>query len=227
MCIHREATMNLNNDTREIAEMFADMTDIFCESVDADGLHMLLSYCLEATGLETGEIAMLPIGNDRAITVHSKGHANTVDEVLPYLSQRAINTLQSEFSVIGNGGDLICEYSFPLRVRGAVLGVIHLSSTGMTALGEHSIAVLQSIADIAATTIDQTHRIHQAHSLVTQLQGALDSRVIIEQAKGILAERNKMDFPSAFSEMRSIARREQRPVRTVAADIVAGLLQAS
>lgn len=219
--------MNLNNDTREIAEMFADMTDIFCESVDSDGLHMLLTYCLEATGLETGEIAMLPIGKERAMTVHNKGQANSVDEVLPYLVQRALNTLQSEFSVIGNGRELVCEYAFPLRVRGVALGVIHLTSIGQTALGEHSIAVLQSIADIAATTIDQTHRIQQAHSLVTQLQGALDSRVVIEQAKGILAERNRTDFPSAFHEIRSIARREQRPVRTVAADIVAGLLQAS
>jgi len=219
--------MNLNNDTREIAEMFADMTDIFCESVDSDGLHMLLTYCLEATGLETGEIAMLPIGKERAMTVHNKGQANSLDEVLPYLVQRALNTLQSEFSVIGNGRELVCEYAFPLRVRGVALGVIHLTSIGQTALGEHSIAVLQSIADIAATTIDQTHRIQQAHSLVTQLQGALDSRVVIEQAKGILAERNRTDFPSAFHEIRSIARREQRPVRTVAADIVAGLLQAS
>ena len=219
--------MNLNNDTREIAEMFADMTDIFCESVDSDGLHMLLTYCLEATGLETGEIAMLPISKERAITVHNKSQANSLDDVLPYLVQRALNTLQSEFSVIGNGRELVCEYAFPLRVRGVALGVIHLTSIGQTALGEHSIAVLQSIADIAATTIDQTHRIQQAHSLVTQLQGALDSRVVIEQAKGILAERNRTDFPSAFHEIRSIARREQRPVRTVAADIVAGLLQAS
>jgi AmiR/NasT family two-component response regulator len=86
---------------------------------------------------------------------------------------------------------------------------------------------LQSIADIAAMTIDQTHRIQQAHSLVSQLQGALDSRVVIEQAKGILAERNQTDFPSAFQEIRSIARREQRPVRTVAADIVAGLVTTS
>jgi AmiR/NasT family two-component response regulator len=86
---------------------------------------------------------------------------------------------------------------------------------------------LQSIADIAAMTIDQTHRIQQAHSLVSQLQGALDSRVVIEQAKGILAERHQTDFPSAFQEIRSIARREQRPVRTVAADIVAGLVTAS
>lgn len=219
--------MNHNNDTRAIAEMFADMTDIFCESVDADGLHMLLTYCLEASSLDAGEIVMLPVGNETPVTVHSDRSRASDTELLPYLAQRALSTLQSEFSVIGNGRELVCEYAFPLRVRGAALGVIHLTSIGQTALGEHSIAVLQSIADIAATTIDQTHRIQQAHTLVTQLQGALDSRVVIEQAKGILAERNRTDFPSAFHEIRSIARREQRPVRTVAADIVAGLAHAS
>lgn len=217
--------MNLNHDTREIAEMFADMTDIFCESVDSDGLHMLLSYCLDTSGLQSGEIVMLPSGNDAGQTVRSS-FSTQFGEVLPYLAQRALSTLQSEFSVVGNGNDLVCEYAFPLRVRGSALGVIHLSSVGQIALGEHSLAVLQSIADIAATTIDQTHRIHQAHSLVSQLQGALDSRVIIEQAKGILAERNRIDFPSAFHEIRTIARREQRPIRTVAADIVNGLSKA-
>ncbi len=219
--------MNLNNDTRAIAEMFADMTDIFCESVDADGLHMLLSYCLEASALDSGEIVMQAVGNEIPIAVRSDKKQSCALDTLPYLSQRALSTLQSEFSVIGNGRELICEYAFPLRVRGTALGVIHLASTGQTALGEHSIAVLQSIADIAATTIDQTHRIQQAHTLVTQLQCALDSRVIIEQAKGVLAERNHIDFPSAFHEIRSIARREQRPVRTVAAEIVAGLLAVS
>jgi hypothetical protein len=219
--------MNLNNDTRAIAEMFADMTDIFCESVDADGLHMLLTYCLEASSLDAGEIVMLAVGNDSPHIVRSDKSKSSTTQPLPYLAQRALSTLQSEFSVIGNGRELVCEYAFPLRVRGVALGVIHLTSIGQIALGEHSIAVLQSIADIAATTIDQTHRIQQAHSLVTQLQGALDSRVVIEQAKGILAERNRTDFPSAFHEIRSIARREQRPVRTVAADIVAGLAHAS
>lgn len=219
--------MNHNNDTRAIAEMFADMTDIFCESVDADGLHMLLTYCLEASSLDAGEILMLPVGNEIPLMVRSESGGTPNGDPLPYLAQRALNTLQSEFSVIGNGHELVCEYAFPLRVRGIALGVIHLTSIGQIALGEHSIAVLQSIADIAATTIDQTHRIQQAHSLVTQLQGALDSRVVIEQAKGILAERNRTDFPSAFHEIRSIARREQRPVRTVAADIVAGLAHAS
>lgn len=219
--------MNHNNDTRAIAEMFADMTDIFCESIDADGLHMLLAYCLEASGLDCGQIAMTAVGNEIPLVVKSDRTNHSSSEPLPYLAQRALNTLQSEFSVIGNGRELVCEYAFPLRVRGVALGVIHLTSIGQIALGEHSIAVLQSIADIAATTIDQTHRIQQARTLVTQLQGALDSRVVIEQAKGILAERNRTDFPSAFHEIRCIARREQRPVRTVAADIVAGLAQAS
>lgn len=206
--------------------MFADMTDIFCESIDLDGLHMLLAYCLEASGLDAGEIVMSPVGNEIPLIVSSKGTHRQQTDTLPYLSQRAMSTLQSEFSVIGNGRELVCEYAFPLRVRGIALGVIHLTSIGQTALGEHCLAVLQSIADIAATTIDQTHRIHQAHSLVTQLQGALDSRVIIEQAKGMIAERNRIDFPSAFHQIRSIARREQRPVRMVAADIVAGLVHA-
>ena len=60
----------------------------------------------------------------------------------------------------------------------------------------------------------------QTRTLVSQLQGALDSRVVLEQAKGILAERLKVDFPTAFQELRNTARREQRPIHHVAAEIV-------
>jgi AmiR/NasT family two-component response regulator len=108
-----------------------------------------------------------------------------------------------------------------MRVRGVCLGVISLYSSNQSPLSEHSIIVLQSIADIAATTIDQTHRINQAYLLVSQLQNALDSRVLIEQAKGVIAERHKVDFSKAFHEIRTLARQEQRPVRAVAAEIVA------
>jgi AmiR/NasT family two-component response regulator len=82
---------------------------------------------------------------------------------------------------------------------------------------------LQNLADIAATSIDQSRQLQQNRILVNQLQSALNSRVILEQAKGILAERMKVDFPTAFAELRSIARSSQRPIHQVAADIVHNL----
>jgi len=187
--------MNPTLDTRTLAEMFADMTDIFCDSVDIDGINMLLSYCLEASGVEQGVILVRGDSYQGDVIVGTQGRVDSASFTLPLVGSRALRTLQTEFSISGDS----------------------------TLIDEQGIAVLQSIADIAATTIDQTHRIQQARTLVTQLQGALDSRIVIEQAKGVLAARNNTDMSVAFNELRSQARREQRPVRSVAHDIVHGI----
>ncbi|CAB4669801.1 unannotated protein [freshwater metagenome] len=213
--------MNLDNNTRAIAEMFTDMADMFCETVDNDSIHMLLMYSLDASGLQHGKIVLDACGNESALHTSVSAPSEHIEKSSDYLPQRARSTLHTEFSITGEPGRLQCEYAFPMRVRGVCLGVISLYSSNQQPLSEHSIVVLQSIADIAATTIDQTHRINQAYLLVSQLQNALDSRVLIEQAKGVIAERNKVDFSSAFHEIRTLARQEQRPVRAVAAEIVA------
>jgi GAF domain-containing protein len=213
--------MNFNNDTGAIAEMFTDMADMFCESVDHDSIHMLLIYSLDASGLQHGKIVLDSFGTENALHTSISAPFEYIEKDSEFLPQRARSTLHTEFSVTGEPGQLRCEYAFPMRVRGICLGVISLYSSSQPPLSEHSIIVLQSIADIAATTIDQTHRINQAYLLVGQLQNALDSRVLIEQAKGVIAERNKVDFTKAFHEIRMLARQEQRPVRAVAAEIVA------
>lgn len=212
--------MNLSIDTRTLAEMFADMTDIFCDSVDTDGLSMLLAYCTETSGMKQGVVILKGDGYQLDTVVDSSGRKDPLRYVVPQVAVRALRTLQTEFSVSGDNSRLHYDYAFPLRVRGSALGVVCLFSEQSPGLEEHGIAVLQSIADIAATTIDQTHRLQQARTLVTQLQGALNSRIVIEQAKGVLAARNNIDVAAAFNEIRSTARREQRPVRSVAKEIV-------
>jgi GAF domain-containing protein len=212
--------MNFDNNTRAIAEMFTDMADMFCEAVNQDSIHMLLLYSLDASGLQHGKIILDSFGNGRPLQATSDPSLGSDHEIVDYLSTRARSTLDTEFSVTGKPGQLRCEYAFPMRVRGICLGVITLFSTTEPPLSEHSIVIIQSIADIAATTIDQTHRINQAYLLISQLQNALDSRVLIEQAKGVIAERNKVDFAQAFHEIRILARQAQRPVRAVAAEIV-------
>lgn len=213
--------MNFDNGTRTLAEMFADMADIFSESVDVEGLHMLLTYCLQLTELNRGRIILDSFTDMSKIEVSERAITDDSFPQSQYLADRARFTLQTEVKLSDTGEDVIGLYVFPLRVRGTTLGVIQLFSINEIPLNSHSLGVLQSVADIAALTIDQTHRIKQAHMLVSQLQGALDSRVVIEQAKGVIAERNKIDFSQAFHQLRSIARKEQRPIRSVASDIIA------
>lgn len=203
--------------------MFADMADIFCDSVDEDGLSMLLTYCLETSGLASGYVLMSHPTHAVDTVIGCNGRVDPNDFEMPHTMIRALQTLQSEYGVSQRATKGGFEYAFPLRIRGTSLGVIYLAGDQSRKLDERGLSIIQSIADIAATTIDQTRKLHQAQTLVTQLQNALDSRVIIEQAKGVLAATNNTDIASAFSHLRATARREQRPVKSVAADIVSGV----
>lgn len=219
--------MNLDSQSRTLAEMFADTADIFSDSVDDDALHSLATNYLEISGFSIGTVTLLgtseTVLKSVAVTPNGTRPSFLNAEEPTQLTLRSTQTLRPEFAVTNNRESLFYEYAFPLRVRGLALGAVHIMSDHVEPLEEAMVSVLQCMADLAASAIDQTHHVNQSRSLVTQLQGALDSRIIIEQAKGILAERLRIDLPSAFQRIRTIARREQRSVQNVASEIVANL----
>jgi hypothetical protein len=82
------------------------------------------------------------------------------------------------------------------------------------------------MADIAAIALVQERAIRDAQSVVGQLQSALSSRVIIEQAKGVLAARAGIGVDEAFARLRSHAREQNLRLRDVARDVIGGRLGA-
>ena len=220
-------TLLIDSGSRELAATLADVAEVFSDAVNEDGLQTLLLACLEVSGISTGTALLVGPASlvDMSVSLIAEHQQSVVDKnvEVPYLVNRAMHSLQPEFSITSNQAFAISEYAFPLRVHGRSLGAVVLRSSDNEPLDEHVIAILQSIADLAAFTIDQTNQILQSRTLVAQLQTALDSRVLLEQAKGILAERMHVDFPTAFQTIRVTARKEQRPIHQVAADIIAGL----
>ena len=98
--------MNPHIDTRTLAEMFADMTDIFCDSVDVDGINMLLSYCLEASGVHDGVVFLRGDTYQGDVVVGTTGRLDPENFALPLVGSRALRTLQTEFSVSGDSTTL-------------------------------------------------------------------------------------------------------------------------
>ena len=74
-----------------------------------------------------------------------------------------------------------------MRLRDKVIGTINAFSTQDTVLGDDERRVVQGLADIATIAILQERSISRAEALTEQLQSALHSRIVIEQAKGALA----------------------------------------
>jgi transcriptional regulator with GAF, ATPase, and Fis domain len=113
----------------------------------------------------------------------------------------------------------------PMRLRADVVGALNLFSTDARALCDSDIKVVQAMADIATIGILQERSIRDAHAFSTQLEVALESRVVIEQAKGIVAERTHISVDEAFEQIRSFARAHNRLLSETARQIIDGALE--
>lgn len=111
-------------------------------------------------------------------------------------------------------------YAVPMRLRDQTIGALNLFEAGTEPLSAHGMNVARVLADMAAIGIINHWSIRQQEVLAQQLQSALNSRVIIEQAKGVLAERQGLSMGEAFDYLRATARASRRPIAEVAAETV-------
>lgn len=118
--------------------------------------------------------------------------------------------------------------ALPMKLRDERVGALNLFADHRDGLHRPAqVALAQALADMATIGIVHQRRFQARDGLITQLQGALDSRVVLEQAKGFLAEQTGLDIDEAFRLMRDHARRQQRRLHDVAADVVARKLSAA
>ncbi|MFJ2741670.1 GAF and ANTAR domain-containing protein [Streptomyces sp. NPDC087440] len=119
-------------------------------------------------------------------------------------------------------------YAIPLRLRETVIGALNLfTHTPRLSLPPGEVALAQALADAATIGILQQRTVRQSELVAGQLQSALTSRVRLEQAKGMLAERWTVSVDEAFESLRAYARREDRQLSEVALDIVVGKLDSA
>jgi GAF domain-containing protein len=112
----------------------------------------------------------------------------------------------------------------PLRLRDAVLGGLNLFMTEPVALSRSDVDLAQALADVASIAILQDQAARDAADRQAGLQHALNSRIAIEQAKGMLAEYGGVDMDEAFNRLRRFARNHNRRLTEVAESLVAGHL---
>ncbi|WP_199517215.1 GAF and ANTAR domain-containing protein [Nucisporomicrobium flavum] len=113
-------------------------------------------------------------------------------------------------------------HAFPLRLRKQVIGAMGVFGSS-TELDDADAQIVQSLADVAVIGLLQERAIRRGEVLTGQLQGALNSRVVIEQAKGIVAQARAVSPDEAFTLIRDFARRNNRRLGEVAGTIVTSL----
>jgi GAF domain-containing protein len=114
--------------------------------------------------------------------------------------------------------------AIPLRLRDATLGCLNLFMSEPVALSDADVQLAQALADVASIAVVQDHATRAAVTRESQLQHALTSRTVIEQAKGMIAERAQVAMDRAFADLRTYARSSNRRLTEVAEALVAGTL---
>ena len=118
-------------------------------------------------------------------------------------------------------------HALPMRLRTDVIGALNFFDAAPGPLSTDKLRIGQALADVATIGLLQQRAIHSRDMVTEQLQTALNSRVLIEQAKGVVAERLQLDMVEAFTLLRTLARNSNRRLAELAEGIVDGTEQVS
>ncbi len=111
-------------------------------------------------------------------------------------------------------------HAIPMRLRDTTLGSLNLFRETEGALNRDDALAAQALTDVATISILQQRSLEHANLAQQQLQRALDSRIVIEQAKGFLAQTHRIDMDQAFAKLRTHARSNQELLADVARAVV-------
>lgn len=233
--------------TREakLARTFVEVADTLVADFDLVDLHTLVvNRCVEIFGVDAAGVLITGPGGELRVVAATSEAARALElfelqaEEGPSLDclrtgQQVVNADLADlsnqwpdFSVAARAHGFRTAYALPLRLRDEVIGALSLFlGTGL--LDESSIDSAQALADIATIAILHHRASVDAQTLNEQLDQALTSRVVIEQAKGMLMAREDTTLDEAFQLMRGYARATNKRLADVARDLVAGSLTRS
>ncbi|MEO6470896.1 MAG: GAF and ANTAR domain-containing protein [Aeromicrobium sp.] len=100
-------------------------------------------------------------------------------------------------------------HAIPMRLRNDVIGTLNIFGSKTERFNDSDVRIVQALADVATIAILQERSVERAETLTEQLQGALNSRIVIEQAKGALSKLRNVGIDEAFALLRNYARENQ------------------
>lgn len=118
-------------------------------------------------------------------------------------------------------------HALPMRRRSEALGALNLFRRSPGSLPDGDLSLAQALADVASAALVQDRTARLRAALNDQLQAALDSRLVIEQAKGVLAQSGGRTVDDAWAVLREYARNQRRTIDEVARDVVSRVLPAA
>ena len=232
--------MNETTRIERLFDAFATLADTLVAGYDIlDLLQTLVENCHDLLDVDSAGILLANARDDLEV-VASTSEANTIVEIMqldadagPCLEcfrTRAVVSLPdidagppewAEFCDTARAQGIHSVYAIPLRLRETTIGTLNLMRSERGELNQPDIRAAQALADVATIGILQERTIRDASSLRAQLQEALTRRVILEQAKGVVAETANVSIEEAFGLIRHHALTQRAPLSLIARQVVA------
>jgi GAF domain-containing protein len=224
----------------QLADVFVEMADTLVDDFDMiDFLHVLTERCVQLLGVSAAGL-LLTDGQDTLQVVAASSERTRLLELFQLQTDQgpcvdcfrtgqpvSVADLPSagrwpRFAAAAADVGFTAVHALPMRLRTEVIGALNFFDTDPGALDAGKLRVGQALADVATIGLLQHRAISQRDALTEQLQTALNSRVLIEQAKGMVAERLHLDLAEAFTLIRGSARSHNRRLSDLAQAIVDG-----
>lgn len=233
--------------TREqrLAQTFVELADTLVDDFDVvDFLHTLVERCVELLDVSeagllladsSGALQVMAASNERAHVLELFQLQNEEGPCLdcyndgePVYSENIADDTGRwpSFAAAAMEAGFQSVQALPMRLRSEVFGALNLFSTGLGRVTDQDESTGQALADVATIGLVQERLLSEAEATTHQLQGALNSRVVVEQAKGVIAEQSTVDMDEAFARLRSYARNHNRRLSEVAREVITGTINA-
>jgi len=163
------------------------------------------------------ELLQQEFGQGPCLDAHRTGQEQLVGDL-------GVDGRWPAFTTLAGRVGVRASFSFPLRLRDARIGALNMFRREPGLLGPDDLAGARTLACLASIGMANAQVVADQTALTRQLQTALDSRVLIEQAKGVIAAADTLDMDRAFAVIRRHARDRGARLHTVAQQIVDGAL---
>ena len=223
-----------------VADVFVEMADTLVDDFDVmDFLHLLAERSVTLVGASAAGL-LLADEQGRLQVVAASSERTRLLELFQLQSDQgpcvdcfhsgqpvSVTDLPNagrwpRFTAAAADAGFAAVHAVPMRLRTETIGALNFFSTQPGAIEESKLRLGQALADVATIGLLQQRAIHRRDALTEQLQSALNGRVLIEQAKGVLAERLRMSVEDAFNVLREAARGQNRQLSELALAIVDG-----
>jgi GAF domain-containing protein len=215
-------------DSYDVIDVLTVLSHRCVETIDVDAAGVLLAWpggelqfvASSSESMKVLELFQLQADEGPCVDCYRGGQAivnhalSGDDERWPRFSPRA---MAQGFRAV---------HCLPMRLRGRTIGALNLFRTHQGNLDVEDVAVAQGFADVATIAILQHQSSITASTLNDQLSNALNSRIIIEQAKGMIRQALSCDMDEAFGRLRAHARNHNEGLTDVAAQVVGGEIHA-